>query len=347
MNLQAITPLLTWVLLTLGFGSIAAANSSQGVHLVETMTIAPGDMTQQITTPGTLFNLRTVRIFNQEEGQLVALTHYPGDRVEAGDQVAKLDDKLLQSQLAKARAARAQAEVDFDRQVTLKKQNAGSDFDYDNARTSVMLASSEEELLGTRLGYSRINAPFSGIVTERLVEPGDVVPRHSHLLTIEDTSSLRIRCFLSDKKLAALGTGLSASVTIDAIPGQTFEATVTRIHPTIDYSTRLGEIELAFSRIPARARAGQYARVSYTMDWQDRLFVPTTAIQYYQRGPHVFIVANDNTVREVAVTPGAQVKNRIEIVSGLAAGDRVVTKGFFGLKAGMTVKTISAVADDG
>lgn len=315
------------------------ASNVPPAQLVELATVSTDVLGHTSQRTGTLRARRTIRIFNQEEGSLTAMPFYEGARVRKGDLLVKIDDKLLRAQLDKASATRQQADQDMARLQTLRKKRLVSENDLTRARTALNVASAEERLLQTRLGYTSLRAPIDGIISARLAEPGDVAPRHTHLLTLIDTSTLITEVAVSELILPNLNEGDTVEIRIDALGAQTFNGKILRIHPTLNEATRTGIIEIVLDPPPANARPGQLCRVNLRSQQQRRMMIPFSALRSDNQGEHVYVVNADNKARRVAVTTGLRTDDRIEIINGLEHGQQVVIKGFLGLKHGKTVRT--------
>jgi RND family efflux transporter MFP subunit len=289
---------------------------------------------------GTLSYARQVRIYNQEEGRITALPWFEGDRVEAGAEMLRLDDSLIRAELARAEAEVRQAQLDLQRITDLVAKKAASRDELARARTALEVVRAEASLQQTRLGYTRINAPFAGVVTERLVEPGDVAPRHSHLLSLADPQSLLTEVRASDLLLPHLKVGDPVSVRIDALGRGEHQGRILRIHPLIDPVTRLGVVEVLLEPVPKGARAGQFARVTLTSAAVPRLMVPFTALRRDRDGEYVFLM-QDGKARRVAVRSGLRLADRIELLQGVEPGQQVIYRGFLGLTDGKPVKPVA------
>ncbi len=305
-------------------------------HLVETARVDIQQVSIQKTLPGTLEAIRTVKIFNQEQSILTSLPFYEGQRVTKGTTLATLDNALIKADLNKAKATLKQAQLDLKRLQNLIPRKLASEDEIAKAKTAVDIAEAELNLQKTRLAHTRIQAPFDGIISLRQAEPGDVVPLHSHILSLIDTSSLKIRLFISELLLPLIKPGDAVSIRIDALPDQSFNGEVVRTHPTIDSNTRRGIVEVVLKPVPNQALPGQLARVSLSTQQQARLMMPFDALRHDNRGPYVFVVENQQA-KHVAISTGLQTGEYIEVVEGLTRGDLVITKGFFGLKHNKTV----------
>jgi RND family efflux transporter MFP subunit len=310
------------------------------VHLVATVTVAAEALAQSAVRTGTVRARREVRIHNQEEGTITELPHYEGDRVRAGEVLVRIDGALLQAQLDRATATRRQAELDIARLRELVKKRLASEDELARTETALQIARAEEGLLRTRLGYTTIAAPFDGTVTARLAEPGDVVGRHAHLLTIVDPSSLVVEVGASELLLPRLGLGDAVQLRIDALGRQELDGRIVRIHPTVDPRSRQGLVEVALDPIPPGARPGQLARVTLTAPAHPRLMVPFEALRRDAEGEFVFVLDEQARVRRGAVRSGLRLADRIEILEGLEVGQQVVVKGFLGLSEGKQVKPV-------
>ena len=311
----------------------------KSAHLVTTYTSQIRPLETPSTRTGTLQALRKVRIFNQEEGKIITLPYYPGDTFKKGKVLVSIDGSLLRAQLDKARATRKQAEQDLRRTTSLVKKRLAAEDERARIGTALTVAQAEEQLLKTRLDYTTIHAPFSGTVSERLIEVGDIAPRHSHLLTIIDHSSLIIRVNVSELLLPLFRIGHPARITIDALGKKSFEGSITRIYPTIDSVTRLGTLEVSFEKIPEQAKAGFLSRVTLTPPKQSYLLIPFSALRRDQQGEYVFVINNKQQAIKKYVTTGIRYQNFTAINDGLSENETIITKGFLGLKEGKKVTT--------
>ena len=316
-------------------------------HLVELATVSRGALSVSRVHTGSLRARRVVRIHVQEEGRIVSLPFFEGDRVAQGTVVLRLDPTLLETGIAKARAVRREAEANLERVVRLSKSRMVAEEEVLRARTSVDVARADEALLGTRLGYTEVSAPFAGVVTERRAEPGDVVERHDHVLTVADPTSLVADLQVSELLLPHLSVGHPARVRIDALGDGTFPGRVMRIHPQLDPATRNGRVEVALDPPPAAARAGQFARVTFEVRALDRQIIPFSALRRDTEGEYVLRMRDDATVERVRVRGGRRLAERVEVLEGLTDGDRVVTKGFLGLTPGTRVKPVGGAPAGG
>ncbi len=311
-------------------------------HLVETAVVRSESIAATALRTGSLRAQREIQILSQEEGRIVALPHFAGDVVKRGDLLLQLDDTLLAAQLRKSEAQRRQMELDLSRLQRLIRNQLVSEEELARARTALDIALAEEQLLRTRLEYTRIIAPFDGVISLRRAEPGDVVPSFTHVLTLTDLTSLLTTTSVSELLLPFLAVGDAVSIHIDALGAAPHPGRILRIHPSIDAATRQGVVEVALDPVPAAARPGQLCRILFTGRPQIRRVIPFAALRRDNSGEFVFVLDADSKAQRQAVVSGMQLGEDIELLSGPEAGSRVVTKGFLGLLPGRKVKSVSA-----
>ncbi len=307
--------------------------------LVEVAQVQQRSAAKKWLRAGTLAYRRVLRVYTQEEGRITDLPLYEGDKVQQGDLLATLDNALLKAELRKARATSSMARRRVARLERLRKTKATSEEDLIEAQTALELALTEVDILKIRLGYTTIKAPFDGIITHRLAEPGDVKPSNSHLLTVADPQSLVVRVPAPEQLLADLETGSGILVQLD-IPGSALiKGRLLRIFPTLDPQSRQGKLEIQLIDPPDIARAGQFVKVTLTGIEKTRLMIPFTALRTDRKGEYVYAVRNDWVERK-SVTTGERFDDWLEVMEGLHAGDQVVKRGFMNLKSNTPV-TIS------
>ncbi len=322
--------------------SKSAKNRKSAPHPVEVVTLNRAPLQSVRTLSGSLEASNTVHIYNEELGKITQLPFHPGDRVEKDALLAVLDDTIIQAEYDKARATYEQAKLNYQRIVKLIPKKLASDDELARARTSVDEARAERDLLQARLNHTRILAPFNGVISERMKEPGDVLPLHTHVLTLFDPDSLIIKLHISEILLANIQEQDAVRIRIDALGDQQFSGFISRKYPTINPVTRQGTIEVSLKPVPAGALPGQLARVTIETQTPPLRTLPLGVVRHDARGEFVYRVDSENRVEHVPVRTGIQMGGVIEILEGLQDGDRIVSKGFLGLRTGKTVKVVNS-----
>lgn len=254
------------------------------VQQVEVIKTSLQSVSHQQTITGTLEAATIIHLHNEVSGKITSLPYHEGDMVSRGTAIIKIDGDLIEAEMQKAIAQKKQASLDLQRLKKLVPKKLASEEDLTRATTELEIASAEEKLQRTRLSKTVITAAFDGIITERHFEPGDVVPLHSHILTLIDPASLHLKMQLSESWLPLIDKEGDVEVVIDALGSTAYNGHITRIHPTIDPNTRKGIVEVALRPLPDGAQAGQLARIKIRSTAMDRLQVPSHAVRHDSRG---------------------------------------------------------------
>jgi membrane fusion protein (multidrug efflux system) len=321
-------------------------------HLVEVLSVQPVDIELERVRTGTLEAFQTINIYNQEEGIVKQILPREGDTVKRDDLLITLDDQLLSAQLQRARAVRQQAEKELQRISGLIKRNLTARSELTQKETDLAVAKADEQVIATRLGYTRIKSPIDGVVTARHTEPGNLAEKSSLLLTLADLSSLRLKVDVSELLLNQLIPDMPVDIEIDALRSanrsNSFEVSgkVSRIYPTIDPTTRSGTLEISLNPAPQGARPGQFARVKFQIARQQVLLLPFASLRQSDSGSYVYIIDSDNNVQIRPLQTGLKAGEQIEVLAGLQPGERVITRGFTNLKAGMQVTVVDRGTDN-
>ena len=230
----------------------------------EAMTIA--QRTILSTGPilsGSLVAERTAQIRAQVPGSVVQVFHDPGARVAEGTSLAKIDDRAINDLYLSARSGvtAAQSAADIGKRELARAEKLGaagaiSDRDVENARRSELTASTMLDDAKARLAAAQkqldatnVLAPYAGIVSERLVNPGDVVAPGSPLFNVVDPSTMRLEAAVPAEQLGAVRIGAPVRFSVTGYPGRTFQGHISSINPSADPQTR--QVRL-FVRIPTR-----------------------------------------------------------------------------------------------
>lgn len=199
-----------------------------------------------------------------------------------------------------------------------------------------------------RRSYARLISPITGIVTEKVTEPGNLLQPGSEVLKVADFSRVKVVAQVSELELAKIQVGQSVEVKLDAFPDEKFIGKVARISPTADTTARLIPIEIVMPNSGGKIGSGLLARVSFTTQTKQRVVVPETAISSQDKKPQLennnstlFVVENtgqQTTVKQRQVSLGKIANGKIEILSGLRPGENYVVRSSKPLKDGAVVK---------
>lgn len=311
-------------------------------HLVAAVEVAEDDLSRSYERRGILKARRIVRIHTPEQGIVISLPWYEGDAVKEGDELVHLDDELLQAELAKESARLDKETQNLERLQRLTVSKAASLDELIAARTEVTVQQAEVTRLQTRIRRTSIRAPFAGIITERLLEAGDLATENSHILTLFDPLSLAVDIPLPEFLLLQFREGMQALVRY-AQNAQGSDgwhpATISRIYPTIDESTGMGRMELKPLASPPQTLIGQRVSVKLETAAARRIAIPYQALQQSREGHFVYVIEAGKAHKR-PVEAAFFGTRQIEISSGLGDGEVIVVRGFLGLEDGAAVKIV-------
>lgn len=325
--------------------TMKVAGNQKTSHRVEIVLAEKKPVSLTQTVSGTLEAIIKIRLYNEESGRIVKQPFYEGDQVKQGDLLVQLDNALLKTDVQKAKASREQAKIDLSRLKKLHAKKIATEEEVANAKTILDLATAEETRQLTRLKRTSITAPIDGVITERLFEPGDLLPPQSHIHTIIDPSQIRLKTSLAERWIPLIKKDQSIDLRIDALGDTTFGARIDRIHPTINSDTHKGVIEIILDPVPKNAKAGQFARATVELTASDRLVIPVHAIHYEPEGAYLYrVIEKDGVtvVEKVYFEQGQQFGALSEALTEIKAGDRIVTRGYLSLRDGKTVEVVNA-----
>jgi membrane fusion protein (multidrug efflux system) len=293
------------------------------VAKVESRTTATG-----LSTVGSLRADETVVVRPEIAGRIDRIHFEEGGHVAAGQPLFTLDGSLAQAALNEARANLAIAQSANRRAERLNQERLIAGADYD--RTIAQLAVEQARVASAQatLGKLSLRAPFSGSIGLRKVSVGDVVNAGQELVTLVRLDPMEIDFSVPENALGQLRIGQSVQATVDAFPGETFTAEVVAIDPVVDPQSRSAHLRARIANPDGRLRPGQFAQL--TLDTggagAPSLFIPEQAL--LQSGPtrYVFTVV-DGKAKKTDVTTGRREPGLIEILTGLKAGDTVITAG--------------------
>lgn len=310
--------------------------------LVETAPVVRERLVPTLSATGTLTAKTEVKIASQAEGQIEFLQVEEGNRVSRGQVLVRLNRDELEARHVKAVAVLKEAQAVRERTERLFQKGMESRERFDEAATRFEVARAEERLLKTQLDYTEIRSPLNGVVTDRKLDPGDVVARHAHVLTVADLSRLVVRAEISELSIPLLSPGQKVEVQVDAVPGRKYPGKVARVFPRVDPGSRLGTVEVEIAGTAKDLRPGLLCRVVFSSpSASDAMVIPSDAVKTDPGGKaYVYRIAG-KSVERVSVELGQREGRRVEVREGLKPGDRLVTKGFIGLKPGISVRDVT------
>ncbi len=329
-----------------------AANASpetvSDVSVIVAQTTALPDWLEAV---GTVQAAQTSQISSQATGTILEIRVHEGDRVRSGQVLAVIDDAQPRAAVDQAAAALAAAEkevsaADSDlalaestlkryQQLYEKKSVSPQEFDEINAKyqsteaqrdmARARQAQSAAALAQARtsLGYTRVRAPFAGVVTAKMADAGTLASPGMPIFTVEDTRAYQLEVNVDESDVHLVHLGEAAPVAIDSLGNAQLSGRVAKIVPAADPASRSFLVKISLPA-DARLRSGLFGRAHLARGQRQALLIPRTSV--VERGQLEGIYVLDaNQIAELRyVTLGANAGNKVEVLSGLQDGDKLV-----------------------
>jgi multidrug efflux system membrane fusion protein len=305
-----------------------------------------------LTAVGDLAAVHQVNVTPDVSGRITDIMFTAGATVKAGSPLVQLFDAPDQGDLASFKAQAIGAQLALDRAKQLAARQFGPQATADAAQATYDQANAGIAKTEAIISQKLVRAPFDGELGVRHVEVGQYLTAGTQIVSLTDLSVLYANFTVTEKDSASLKVGQTVRVMVDAYPGRNFEGRINAIEPQVATDTRNIRVQATIENPEHILKPGMFATTTVVLpDKPAVVTVPETAVDYTLYGDAVFLItekkADDGktslvVVRTFVVT-GNRVKGRVEIISGLKPGDRVVAVGQIKLQSGAAV-AISADA---
>ncbi len=313
--------------------------------LVSTTVIEPQEFAHFIDLQGTITTENIYYVAPRGQGgQVKAIYVKQGDNVRKGQLVVKLDDALVRQQIEQAKIQLSYLQDIYNRRKNLWDQNIGTEVELISARTNVTNAEKQIQMLNEQLAMTNVYAEVSGVAEQVNLRVGEIFSPATAAqagIRIVNTSNLKASVMIPENYLSKVSKGTPVVVEVPDI-NKKFNSTISLISEVISTSNRGFTAEAKVPNDPA-LKPNLIAMVRI-QDYKkaDAITVPLNVVQSDEKGKYILVAVNEgkNTIaKKVPVTLGELYQDRIEIKSGLKAGDKVITEGFQNIYEGQVVTT--------
>ena len=331
-----------------GVATPAAPETVQGVALMQVRTQSVPDTFQAI---GTVQAAETAQLAPQMMGTITAVDVTEGSHVGAGQVLARISAAQPQAGLEQAQASLSAARHEvaaaesgqslaastMQRYELLHERKSVSAQEYDEVRQQMQAARARLDVAkageaqaqaavtqaATALSFTEIRAPFAGVVTKRLVDPGALASPGVPLFTIESTRRYRLEASVDESSLSSIRTGESVPVEIDSIAQKQMTGKVTQIYPAADTDSRSFTVKIELPK-DAALRSGLFGRASFVRGQRTSIVVPQAAVLHQGNLASVYVVGADKIAQLRYVTLGNNLGSSVEVLSGLSPEETIV-----------------------
>jgi membrane fusion protein (multidrug efflux system) len=293
---------------------------------------------------GSIEALDNAQIVSEISGTVKALPFIEGQQVKAGALLAQLDDREPRAQADHAEAQRQLAAANFDRTQKLADQKLVSQSELDNSHSSLQIAEADLQLARVQLERTHIRAPFDGVVGRRLTSVGAWLKPGDPITNMARLSTLRVAFSAPERMLGELRPGREVRVQTPAWPGREFVGQLTVVDPIVDPATRTVHLLAEVPNHDGVLRPGLSADVSVTIaERKQALTIPDESVFAEGNANFVYVVQPDTTVMRAAIQLGARDSSKVEVLSGLSAGQVVVRTGHQKLFPGAHIMALNGM----
>jgi membrane fusion protein (multidrug efflux system) len=306
---------------------------------VEVVSVERRPIRDLVQFVGQLEAEESVPLRSEIDGIVDTVEFQEGDHVEKGALLFRLRDDEQRARLREAEAALVLARQEYDRAKELIDRRTVSQSEFDDASARFQVATARRDVMNVQLEQTEIRAPFDGVLGARLVSPGERVSEETDLVRIDAVDRLRLLFSVPEIALTAVAAELPLELAVAPWPEKKFSGRVYFVAPTVDPATRRVLVKAWVPNPDHALRPGMFATVTLELARKEAaLVIPESALAYDAVGPYVWRIDANDAAERVGVRLGIRRDAIVEIVSGLSAGDRVVSAGVHKVSPGSRIQ---------
>ncbi|MBO5053211.1 MAG: efflux RND transporter periplasmic adaptor subunit [Muribaculaceae bacterium] len=298
-----------------------AAQTKDEIAVIEVTTATVQDVDQVKEYTATVEAFNTNNISPSSPNRIKSITVEAGDHVSRGQTLVIMDN----TNASQLKVTLDQLERDYNRAVQLLNIGSGTQAQVDQLKAQV---DAQKTQYHNVLENTVLKSPITGVVTARNQDPGDMSGSTPILTVGQITPSVKLIISITENDRSIIKAGMSVSVSFDAFPGETIDASISRIYPNIDPATRTFQAEVIVPNRDGRLFPGMFARVKLSRETQRRVVISDRAVvkQKGSGNQYVYVYKN-GTVSYNKVELGQRLGDSYELISGVSEGDTIVIAG--------------------
>jgi len=328
-----------------GEASVADADDIEAATPVpvETTTPVRADIYATYAASASIFSDADAPVTARVAGEVVELAVEEGDRVEAGQILARLDGERLRLEMLAANANLKRAKKEYQRNIDLHARGLVSAAMFEGLKFDLASLTATYDLKRLNYDYSNIRATISGVVSSREIKSGQNLSVGQVAFRITETSELMAYLQIPQAELTKFDVGYAATVKVASMPQVDFAATIVRISPTIDTRNGTFRATAIIDNTAGDLAPGMFGRFTIAYEKHaNALIIPAHALLDEDDETTVYVVRNGEVVRR-KVQIGIENSGQVEILGGLQDDDQIVVVGHSGLRDGS--KVLASAAD--
>jgi RND family efflux transporter MFP subunit len=308
---------------------------------VEVTTINKGTISAYILLSTNLETEKMTDIYPRVQGVVEKILAQEGDKVARNQVLLHLEAEEYRLAEERAHLNYLQAESDFNRQKTMFEKDLLSKEEFERARYSTEGLKVDWEQARLNYSYTKIKSPIAGVVGDRTVKIGDRIQPTDKLYTVINTDEMIAVVYAPEKELGNVRKGQTAYISSENIADKRFTGWIKRVSPVVDPQSGTFKVTIGVKNIENQLRAGMFVNAHIVIDTHDDVvLIPKTAIVYENEMMNVFVV-RDSIAHKISLKAGFQDHEKVESLTDIEAGDKVIVVGQAGLKDQTKVKIVS------
>ncbi len=330
-------------------GMMGAMSGRQKAVPVEVTTPYRTEMASYVFGNANVEALREVEVVARVQGLLQKMFVEEGDQVRRGQVLAELDKRELNIALAESQARLENTQAVYERSLEMIKQELTSKEQVDQAEYNFKTAKSQHDRARLNLDYASIEAPFDGVITQRLSDRGDMIRPNTIVFKLADTEKLLIRLFVPEKEMGRIDVGDKAVIQTEMFADRSFTGEVEMISPVVDPATGTVKVTVRVTKGRDKLKPGMFCTLFILIETHENsLAITRKALIPETESPEVFVIdATDSTtvVHRRRLTVGISQGDTLEVLSGLGDSERIVLVGHESLNENTVVRIVAAEGD--
>lgn len=310
---------------------------------VEGYSLHPALFDNTLVITGSILANESIELKSEASGKITKINFKEGTQVKQGDLLVQINDEEIRAQIEKQRyMQKLNKDIEY-RQRQLRQKDAISEEEYENALNNLNTTISDIKLLEAQLQKTRVFAPFTGTIGLRYVSVGAYISPSTVIATLYNSSPAKIEFAVPSRYTTQITTGKKIRFTVENDTSRIFDGEVYAIEPRIDEETRTLKLRALAENANGQLIPGQFVKIDLILSSKkDALLIPTQAVIPGQDGQKVF-VARGGIAQELTIETGTRTNLKIEVLSGLTAGDTVITTGILQLRNEMPIRLVKVL----
>ncbi|MDZ7289495.1 MAG: efflux RND transporter periplasmic adaptor subunit [candidate division KSB1 bacterium] len=308
---------------------------------VRIQELRPRPFAEAIQVPGIVKAYEDVKLSPEEGGVVKEWRAQKGQFVKKGEIIALLKDDIIRASYEAAEAQYKLAQLNYEKQEKVFTEQSISEIQYKSAEYNRDAARAQADLMKARWEHTQIKSPINGVLDDRYVDEGEFAPPAVPMAYIVNTSMVKILAEIPELHATAVRLGTPVSITFDALPADTMRGKISYVGKTVSPTNRTLPVEIYLNNPQGKLKPEMVAKVRVITAARDNaLLISENLVLQVDKNKLVVYVENGGKAEERIVKLGGRQGNMVEIVSGLAPGDRVIVSGFQKLVHGNPVNVV-------